>query len=122
MLTSHIGKHKVCLLQFVHLNMHSLLLESILLTAVGHDDVDMAPTLLIDISTNIFLIEFFLILHPSLKDFMTYSDDLRIVHTFSGVFFWGGWIFPAIGGLHSTRHYHTLHCYKIECSKALHAE
>ena len=40
MLTSHIGKHKVCLLQFVHLNMHSLLLESILLTAVGQDDVD----------------------------------------------------------------------------------
>ena len=53
MLTSHIGKHKVCLLQFVQLNMHSLLVESILLTAVGHDDVDMAPTLLIDISTNV---------------------------------------------------------------------
>ena len=53
MLTSHIGKHKVCLLQFVHLNMHSLLLESILLTAVGQDDVDMAPTLLIDISTRL---------------------------------------------------------------------
>ena len=60
MLTSHIGKHKVCLLQFVHLNMYSLLLESILLTAVGHDDVDMAPTLLIDISTNVFLFEFLL--------------------------------------------------------------